>query len=282
VTGSNKGIGLAIVRALCSQYKGDVYLTSRDQARGEEAVHLLQQEGLNPKFHQLDIGDEESIKALRDFMKEKYGGIDILVNNAAIAFSNAATEPFGHQATVTVTTNYFNNKNACDILFPILKSGARVVNVTSSAGFLGNLGKTGDAVKAAELKKKLSAADLTVEELDELMNQFVRTANEGTHGEHGWINSTYSASKIGWSALTRIQQREMLKDPRGDIAVNHVHPGYVVTDMTGRKGRLTADRGAQSAVFAALLPPGTDFKGDLIWHDCQRVDWVNGPTPPAT
>ena len=35
VTGSNKGIGLGIVRALCTKFKGDVYLTSRDMERGQ-------------------------------------------------------------------------------------------------------------------------------------------------------------------------------------------------------------------------------------------------------
>ena len=45
VTGSNKGIGLAIVRALCRQFKGDVYVTSRDAQRGNEAVEKLKSEG---------------------------------------------------------------------------------------------------------------------------------------------------------------------------------------------------------------------------------------------
>jgi len=282
VTGSNKGIGLGIVRALCGKYKGDVYLTSRDETRGLAAVNQLRQEGLHPKFHQLDIGDEDSIVKLRDFLKAKYGGIDVLVNNAGIAFKNDATEPFGEQATVTVGTNYWSNKNACNILFPILRPGARVVNMSSSAGFLGLLGRSGNADKAQELKRKLASDDLTVEELDQIMKQFVTTANQGTHGDHGWINSTYCASKIGWSALSRIQHREMLKDARADIVVNHVHPGYVDTDMTSHKGPLTIDRGAESGVFAALLPPGTPIKGAYIWHDCQIVDWVNGPMPPMT
>lgn len=42
VTGSNKGIGLAIVRGLCLQFKGDVYLTSRDEQRGKAAVEQLE------------------------------------------------------------------------------------------------------------------------------------------------------------------------------------------------------------------------------------------------
>jgi len=281
VTGSNKGIGLGIVRALCKKYDGDVYLTSRDESRGRAAIKGLEEEGLCPKFHLLDIDNEDTIVKMRDFMKEKYGGINVLINNAGIAFKNAATEPFGEQATVTVKTNYWSNKNACDVLFPILRPGARVVNMSSSAGFLGHIGRSGDPDKAAKLRGKLAADDLTVEQLDEMMTEFVKTANAGTHGEHGWPNSTYVVSKIGWSALSRIQQRELEKDVRDDIVVNHVHPGYVNTDMTSGKGPLTVDRGAESAVFAALLPPGTNIRGAYIWHDSTIVDWVNGPTPSS-
>jgi len=280
VTGSNKGIGFGIVRALCKKFSGDVFLTARDEARGKAAVESLLKEGLNPKFHILDIGNEETVVKLRDFMKEHYGGIDVLVNNAGIAFKQAATEPFGEQATVTLATNYWANKRACEILFPVLNPGARVVNMSSSAGYLGHLGaRGGDKAKAAILKQRLSADDLTVEELDGFMRNFVEAANAGNHDQHGWPNSTYVVSKIGWSALSRIQQREMEKDPRKDVVINHVHPGYVDTDMTSHKGVLTIDRGAESGVFASLLPPGTDVKGAYIWHDCQIVDWVNGPLP---
>ena len=96
-------------------------------------MESLKYEGLNPKFHLLDLGNEATIVKLRDFMKENYGGIDVLVNNAGMAFKNAATEPFGEQATVTLATNYWANKRACEILFPILNAGARVVNMSSSA-----------------------------------------------------------------------------------------------------------------------------------------------------
>ena len=82
VTGANKGIGLAIVRSLCKQFTGDVYLTARDKGRGQAAVALLNAEGLSPKFHQLDICSLESVDALKKLILEKYGGIDVLVNNA--------------------------------------------------------------------------------------------------------------------------------------------------------------------------------------------------------
>ena len=85
------------------------------------------------------------------------------------------------------------------------------------------------------------------------MTNFVETAEAGTHSEAGWPSSTYFVSKIGWSALSRIQQREMAADPRADIVVNHVHPGYVDTDMTSHKGPLTIDRYKHNAMFRSSI-----------------------------
>ena len=59
---------------------------ARDVGRGQAAVAELEKEGLKPNFHQLDISDTQSITSLRDYLKEKYGGLDLLVNNAAVAY----------------------------------------------------------------------------------------------------------------------------------------------------------------------------------------------------
>ena len=66
VSGSNKGIGLAIVEGLLKSFEGVVYLTARDVVRGQEAVKFLNEKGLKPNFHQLDISDKSSIEAMRD------------------------------------------------------------------------------------------------------------------------------------------------------------------------------------------------------------------------
>ena len=88
------------------------------------------------------------------------------------------------------------------------------------------------------------------------------------------MNSAYSASKLGLSALTRIQQRRFDIDGKG-ISINHVHPGYVDTDMTSHKGTSSVQDGARSTIFAALLPDNK-IKGQFIWEDCSIKDWVNG------
>ena len=275
VTGSNKGIGLAIVRGLAANFDGDLYLTSRSEERGQEAIESLQTEGIQVKYHQLDIDDQDSCQRLASFLKENYGGLDLLVNNAGIAFKCDATDPVAQQAKITVSTNYFGTKRVCKALFPLLRSGARVVNMSSSCGFLGR-------IQNEELKAKFASSDSTLSEdnLDSLMNDYVAATASGSHADNGWPNSTYVVSKVGVSALTRIQQREMEKDSsRSDIVINHVHPGWVATDMSSYKGPLTVEEGAKSALFAATLPSNTDIKGQYIWKDCSLVDWVDGPLP---
>jgi len=46
----------------------------------------LEKEGLHPKFHQLDTNDQGSIDNLKRFLSDNYGGLDLLVNNAGIAY----------------------------------------------------------------------------------------------------------------------------------------------------------------------------------------------------
>ncbi|XP_076753421.1 carbonyl reductase [NADPH] 1 [Xylocopa sonorina] len=267
VTGGNKGIGFAIVKGLCKQFDGVVYLTARDDTRGMNAVKQLEEQGLKPKFHQLDVTDEASISTFHDYLQKTYGGLDVLVNNAAIAFKTAATEPFSLQAEETIRVNYFGLRKVCTKLYPLLKPHARVVHLSSSAGRL-------SLIPSESLKKRLSDSSLTEEQLDDIMREFVNTAKANTHLENGWSNSAYVASKVGVSALARIHQRMFDSDSRQDLVVNSVHPGYVDTDMTSHKGPLTPDQGAEAPIFCALLPENTDIKGKYIWYDKSLVEWT--------
>ena len=268
VTGGNKGVGFGTVKGLAEKFDGDVFLTARDPLKGKEAVKKLEDSGIKAKFHQLNIDDTESIDIFKQFLYANYCGIDVLINNAGINFKSP--DDFGLQAETTVRTNYWSTKNVCDALFPILRPGARVVNVSSMNGSL-------TRIPEGELRKKLGSKDLERTELDALMTEFVTCAKSGTLKEKGWPESTYSVSKVGLSALSRIQQREFDSCPEKDLVVNHVHPGYVATDMTRHQGPLSVEEGAKSSIYAALLPPKTDTRGHFIWEDCKSVPWGDEP-----
>lgn len=259
VTGSNKGIGFGIVRALCKQFDGDVFLTSRDVTRGQEAIQTLEKEGLKPKFHQLDISDPNSVVQLRDFLKQNYQGLDVLVNNAAIAYKAKDPAPFSEQAKVTIQINFYDTLNVCKELFPLLRPHARVAHVSSFVSPWA-LAKCSEAVRAQFTDPKL-----TMPQLEALMQKFVDLAQENKHKEDGFPDSAYGMSKVAVTAMTVVQQREFDAKGAQDIVVNAADPGHVNTDMSSHSGKLTIDQGAETPVYAALLPPSvTSPRGELL------------------
>ncbi|XP_076267846.1 carbonyl reductase [NADPH] 3-like [Rhynchophorus ferrugineus] len=269
VTGSNKGIGFAIVKGLCEKYDGEVYLTARSVQRGQAAVDVLKKLGYKPLFHQLDITDQNSVDAFKEYLKQKHGGIDLLVNNAAIAFREDSKESFGTQAKETIRVNYFATLKVCEALFPLLRQNARVVNISSMMGHLSR-------IPSETLRDKLKNNNLTIAELSQLMEKFVKDSEAGKNVEEGWGSSAYAVSKVGVSALTFAQQRLFDSEtPNRNIAVNAVHPGYVDTDMTNHRGILTPEQGARAPLFLSLE---ATFKGKYVWNDTTVVDWIK-PLP---
>ena len=203
VTGSNKGIGLAIVRGLCKQFKGDVYLTSRDEQRGKEAIALLEGEGLSPKYHQLDIKDVDSVDTLKKFIIEKYGGIDVLVNNAGIAFRHSSTASPLEQASMSVETNFDGLVNMMRAFAPITNSHGRIVLVSAyHPNLLSSL-------KSQDLRDRFSDPKATESDVIELMREFVEDVRMGRHAEKGWCNTFYSSCKVGETAIAQVYARQL-------------------------------------------------------------------------
>lgn len=268
VTGANKGIGFAITRDLCRKFLGVVVLTARDEARGKAAVQQLQAEGLSPRFHQLDIDDLQSIRALRDFLLKEYGGLDVLVNNAGIAFKNADPTPFHIQAEVTLKTNFFGTQDVCTELLPLMKPQGRVVNVSSMLSLR--------ALKncSPELQQKFRSDTITEEELVGLMNKFVEDTKKGVHEKEGWPNSAYGVSKIGVTVLSRIHARKLNEQRKGDkILLNACCPGWVRTDMAGPKATKSPEEGAETPVYLALLPPNAEGPHGQFVQEKQVEQW---------
>lgn len=144
VTGSNKGIGLELVRQLAKAGVQTV-LTARSEQRGQEAQAKLKGEGLNVDFHQLDVLDPTSIKQLGDYLAERYGKVDILVNNAGIL----PDEDTGVNALsvspalvlLVFQTNTLGPLMVAQQLAPLLKKSGRgrIINVSSGLGQLNDM-----------------------------------------------------------------------------------------------------------------------------------------------
>src|SRR5262245_32498275 len=83
VTGANRGIGREVCRQL-AKHGLKVVLTARQAAAAASAAAELQNEGLDVVSATLDVADRDSIRACVRDVTTRVGGVDVLVNNAAV------------------------------------------------------------------------------------------------------------------------------------------------------------------------------------------------------
>lgn len=108
------------------------------------------------------------------------------------------------------------------------------------------------------IRQQLSDVDsLTEEAIDQIVNSFVQQAEDGTWESGGWPQTftDYSLSKLAVNAYTRVMAKIFSERPEGQkIYINCYCPGWVKTAMTGFAGNISAEEGADTAVWLVLLP----------------------------
>jgi NAD(P)-dependent dehydrogenase (short-subunit alcohol dehydrogenase family) len=216
VTGANKGIGKEIARQLGAQGL-TVLVGARDLERGEEAATELKASGVNSHAIRLDVTDEASIAEAARRIEEEFGGLDVLVNNAAIAQDSVPPSQLD-MATLrrTFETNVFGVVAVTQAMLPMLRksSAGRIVNLSSG---LASLAQNSDPDWAFDSVNALA----------------------------------YNSSKTALNAVTVQFAKELRDTP---IKVNAADPGYTATDMNGHSGTRTVEQGATAAVRLATLP----------------------------
>jgi len=136
VTGANSGVGLALVKALAAQGQG-VIMAVRDAGRGEKARAevLRQHPHASLQLAVVDLTDLRSVRALA----EKDLEVDVLINNAGIAFEPKALTPEG--VLSQFAANHLGHFALTALLFQRLakRDDARVVVVTSTLAKRGRI-----------------------------------------------------------------------------------------------------------------------------------------------
>ncbi|NET01252.1 MAG: SDR family oxidoreductase [Sphaerospermopsis sp. SIO1G2] len=142
VTGANRGLGFETSRQL-GQKGYHVILTSRDELKGEKAVEILKNEGLTVSFYPLDVSSGESCQKLAEFIENKFGKLDVLVNNAGIMIDARDGEKSIVDIEIdtlkeTVETNVYGALRVTQAIIPLMKKQryGRIVNVSSGMGQL--------------------------------------------------------------------------------------------------------------------------------------------------
>jgi NAD(P)-dependent dehydrogenase (short-subunit alcohol dehydrogenase family) len=138
ITGGSSGIGLAVARALGQDGYG-VTVSARRPDKLEEAAAALREDGLDVLSVPANMADEDDIKAMLAAHEERFGRLDILMNNAGVgiggAIADAVTKKLDMQIAVNLRAVYLVTREA----IPMLKAagadgGALIVNTASIAG----------------------------------------------------------------------------------------------------------------------------------------------------
>ncbi len=224
VTGANRGIGFEIVRQL-ARLGENVILTARDSAKGMGAVEKLASEGLKVHFIHLDITSRQQIFEAVDEVKQRFGKLDVLINNSGIMHKQDRSILQTDDAVIsdTLSTNALAPLKVTQAFASIIPRGGRVIIMSSDGGSMSNpIG--------------------------------------------GW-SPVYCVSKSMLNAITRHLAYALSEK---GISVNAMCPGWVKTDLGGSGAPLTAEQGADTAVWLATTDKPESGK---IWRNRKKIPW---------
>lgn len=221
ITGANKGLGFETARQLGKEGVS-IIAAARNKEKGIAAVNKLKEEGIDATFLQLDVDKDTDIQFAFNYIQEKYGKLDILINNAGIQVDgagwgdNTATTIKEDALRQTMDTNFFNVVKLTNTLLPLIKKSdaGRIVNLSS---ILGSLEYHSDA----------------------------------TSPIYGSKLFAYNTSKSALNSYT-IHLAAALAN--SNVKVNSVHPGWVKTEMGTEAAPMEINDGVKTSVAMALLP----------------------------
>lgn len=198
VTGANSGIGFATAEGLAKQ-GAHVVLVSRDAQRGEDARKEMVKRTGNSAIDLLagDLSSFAEIRQLAEQVNERYGRLDVLVNNAGGVFSQRQLSQDGYEMTFAV--NYLAPFLLTHLLLdPLKASGAgRIINVAS----------------------RMQTQQLQLEILP-----------KQDAGRYSGMN-VYRQAKTALLMMTYLLAKRL---PKHEITINALHPGVIYTPQSAR------------------------------------------------
>ena len=236
VTGANRGIGFETAKKL-GEEGITVVVGARTLQSAEETASKLKSQGIDAYGIQLEVTSAADRAAAAKFLEEKFGKLDILINNAGVGsstgFANVTSQVTDEELQRIFSTNLFAVVSITRELLPLLKKSeaGRIVNLSSILGSL-----------TLHADPNSPIADFK--------------------------SFAYDGSKSALNAYT-IHLAHELKDTK--IKVNSAHPGWVKTEMGTDAAPMEIPDGAKTSVALALL--GADGPSGRFIHLGQELPW---------
>ncbi|MDW0281609.1 MAG: SDR family NAD(P)-dependent oxidoreductase [Nitrososphaeraceae archaeon] len=153
VTGANRGLGFETCRQL-ARLGLTVILSARDFTKGEVAAKQLVERGLDVIFYELDVLNQSHMNRITHQIEQRFGRLDVLVNNAAILYDTWQSTLNANLDVVNqaLTTNLFGPWRLSQLCIPLMKRNnyGRIVNVSSGAGSLHYMGSGSPAYSVSK------------------------------------------------------------------------------------------------------------------------------------
>ena len=171
ITGGGQGLGLATATLLHQAGAAVVinYFDDPDGINRERAVAAAAELGDRAAAIQADVRQPGELTVLIDEAVQRFGGLDILVNNAAVLRDRTVKKMSLEEWNTVIDTNLSGVFNVCKAAFNQISDGGRIVNMASISGQVGVYGQANySAAKAGVvgltkvLSRELAARDITV------------------------------------------------------------------------------------------------------------------------
>jgi NAD(P)-dependent dehydrogenase (short-subunit alcohol dehydrogenase family) len=164
VTGGNFGIGRGIALKFAAE-GAKIAIVARNEERANHVVKELTDLGHTATFFKTDVSGEEAVKSMIEAVVERFGRLDIVVNNAGCGSQHCGIEPDtppGERWNFFRGANLDSNYYVTSLAIPHLvkNRGSAIVNISSTATFHGNWGLYGVAKTGVEGMTRSFAAEL--------------------------------------------------------------------------------------------------------------------------
>ncbi|MEZ6130970.1 MAG: SDR family NAD(P)-dependent oxidoreductase [Planctomycetaceae bacterium] len=171
VTGGGQGLGKATASRLLAAGANVAITWFHDDSGRNQAIAEATARDLGDRAVALegDVRDRQSIGHLLDDVVQRFGTLDIVINNAAVLKDRTLKKMEDDEWNAVINTNLSGVYNVCREAVPRLSDGGRIVSMASISGFLGFFGQTNySAAKAGvvgftkALSKELAGRRITV------------------------------------------------------------------------------------------------------------------------
>ena len=232
VTGGSKGFGLAIAKALVAR-GARVGLLSRNQAGLDRAVGEI---GSDHAYGvAADVAHREDSGAAFEDIKQHFGRLDGLINNAGMARPNRVENLVAAEVLMQVQTNFLGTVFCCQAAIPLLRGGenARIINISSASAHhydeMSHLSIYASTKAAVERFTR----DLRVElQVDNIGVTCIRPGGAWTSFAEGWDTEAIMSGMKAWSDLGTYMNTGMEVEQVGDAVVYALsQPRGVAVDL---------------------------------------------------